>query len=192
MKNGEALPKSAVESKIYCYSLYERGIFGNKALTWNSFSEILDSSWKGQICIRHRKVGGRGKVKYDLDLKNAQSEINSMLSEGVKAEDISFNQSMPNKSLLIQGELMRTENGLYLLYSDVKKPMNLALKERSLQAAGLGAKFVLENNLNESSLADIYALLDLFPDSVVEFSSYACSVGNIPGRNTVIWEVRNY
>jgi len=70
--------------------------------------------------------------------------------------------------------------------------MNQGLAEQTLHAFGLNAKMILEKNLYTSSLADIYALLEIYPDSVIEFSSYSIPVGNIKGRNAVIWEVRNY
>ena len=99
---------------------------------------------------------------------------------------------MPNEHLVIQAEIMRNENGIYLLYSRVQKPMNLALKEKEEHAFGLNALEILRRELWPSSLADVEALLELYPDSVIEFGTYDVAVGNLPGRNTVIWEVRNF
>ena len=87
---------------------------------------------------------------------------------------------------------MRGLGGLNLHYTYVKNPMNKALRISSENTQGLEAKMLLEKYLSPSSISDIYCLLDTFPESVIEFSSYRIPVGNIPGRNTVIWEVRNY
>ena len=104
-----------------------------------------------------------------------------------------FNQSMPDEHLLIQGEIMDgVGGGLELTYSTIKKPMNLALVEEELFIKGLTTKILLQQNLSPSSYSDMVALLDIFPDSIIEFSSYDIPVGNLKGRNTIIWGVRNY
>tara|TARA_Y100000310_G_scaffold268797_1_gene281602 strand:+ start:8044 stop:8268 length:225 start_codon:yes stop_codon:yes gene_type:complete len=74
----------------------------------------------------------------------------------------------------------------------MKKPMNQALAKEELHVCGLDARSLLEENLFASSHSDITRLLKEFPKSIIEFSSYNISVGDLKGRNTVIWEVRNY
>ena len=85
-----------------------------------------------------------------------------------------------------------TYKRINLLYTKVKKPMNIALKEKEISVNDLKAIMILKGNLSSSSYSDLETLLETFPDSVVEFSTYSILVGNIKGRNTVIWEVRNY
>ena len=70
--------------------------------------------------------------------------------------------------------------------------MNQALAEKELHVWELDAEFLLKRNLFSSSYSDITRLLKEFPKSIIEFSSYRVSVGNLMGRNTVIWEVRNF
>ncbi len=70
--------------------------------------------------------------------------------------------------------------------------MNIALAEDSHHAYGVQVLDLLKPRMTESSYSDIEALFDLYPESGIEFSTYSIGVGNIPGRNTVIWEVRNY
>ena len=103
-----------------------------------------------------------------------------------------MDQSMPDEHLTIQGEVMKTHLGFVLWYTTIKEPMNSALKKESLYAEGLKAYLLLKNYLSESSYEDLIALMELFPESSIEFSSYRVPVGNLPGRNTVIWEVRDY
>jgi len=189
----EIIKKGSIDSKEECYLLYEAGIFGNKAITWNSFQEILDSGWKGKVCMRGRRSQiERGKVVYNVNLNDVPKIIERFRSEGIFENYIGFNQSMPDEHLLIQGEIMRTWLGLSLWYTTKKEPMNGALKNESLYAEGLRAKLLLEGNMCPSSYSDLEALFELFPNSAIEFSSYNINVGNIPNRNTVIWEVRNY
>ncbi len=47
-----------VDDKKKCYRLYDAGFFGNKALSWNSYQELLQSSWKGDVSIRGKEFRG--------------------------------------------------------------------------------------------------------------------------------------
>ena len=182
----------SIKSKEECYFLYEAGFFGNKALTWNSYQEILQSGWNEEVCMRSKKGIDRKRVKYNLPMNEVAQEIAVWEREGIPESRIGFNEAMPDKRLLIQGEVIRTPNGLFFLYTTIKKPMNVALREKEERISGLNAKIILQRNLSPSSLSDMESLLQTFPNDVIEFSSYSIPVGNIQGRNTVIWEVRNY
>ena len=67
--------------------------------------------------------------------------------QGIPKSAIGFNQSMPDKDLTIQGEVMTYMGELYLLYTNIKKPMNMALKKQQLHASGLKAKLLLEHSV---------------------------------------------
>jgi hypothetical protein len=179
-----------ITNKQDFFLLYEAGLLGNKAITWKSYEEILNSGWKGLVCIRGKDGIQRGRVKYNVYINDAPKVIEGFREDGI--ENITFNQSMPDEHLIIQGEVMRTFLGLSLWYTTKKVPMNKALAEESLYANGLKANLILEAFMDSSSYSDLKALFDLFPDSVIEFSTYDIAVGDIPNRNTVIWEVRNY
>jgi hypothetical protein len=181
-----------IRDKSECYALYEAGLFGNKARTWDSYTEIIESCWTGRVCMRSKKGIDRTKVVYNLTLEEAKRELRRWNVLGINEDQISFNQNMPDKHLLLQGEVKRTEYGLWLRYTTIKKPMNQALKEEDKNCTGLSAKTRLEQALDPSSYSDLEALLEMFPDSVVEFSTYSVDVGNISRRNTVFWEVRNF
>jgi len=87
---------------------------------------------------------------------------------------------------------MKTHLGFVLWYTTVKEPMNSGLEKESLYAQGLKAQILLKTHMSELSYEDLIALMELFPNSAIEFSCYRIPVGIISGRNTVIWEVRNY
>lgn len=57
---------------------------------------------------------------------------------------------------------------------------------------GVAARLVLARHLNENSRDDLAALLDRYPDHVVEVSALDRCIGNVPHRNGVVWEVRAY
>ncbi len=181
-------------NKAECYALYEAGLFGNKAFTWNSYEEIIKSNWNGGVCMRSKKGVARREVRYNLKLENVPENIEQFKKLGISENMIGFNQSMPDEHLILQGEVMRYEKGLWLLYSTVKKPMNQALAESKDEISGIEASKKLTDSLSKESYTDLENLLKRFPTSVVEFSTYKIPVGNMAdkNRNTVIWEVRNY
>jgi ribosomal protein L7/L12 len=186
-------PKKILNKKEN-YILYEASVFGNRALIWKTFEEVLESNWDGLICIRSKKGVDRSKMKYNVKIEEAENHIKELFELGHSEEDLTFNQSMPDEHLLLQGEIMNHKESVYLYYTTVKKPMNLGLAEESNTVEGDEAVKILIENLTEQSLEDLKDLLEEFPASVVEFSAYAIPVGHLAhtGRNTVFWEVRNY
>lgn len=171
------------------YDLYNAGVLGNKPLTWDSYEQILKSGWQGKVCIRNRKGG---KAMYNVPLEKLSQEIERYLKMGYSVGDLTFNQAMPDEHLLIQGELMLRPWGYYLLYSTLKKPMNIALKEEPKHANSLEALSLLKTNLWPHSYTDLMDLLDIYSESIIELGAYDIAVGDLPNRNTIIWEVRNY
>jgi hypothetical protein len=192
MNKEDIIEKGTIDSKQEYYFLYEKGFFGNKAITWNSLSEMINSGWKGEICIRGKKGISRSKARFNLSLEEARNYIHSLEKEGILEKDLTFNQSLPDEELLIQGEVMRSLENYSLTYTRVKEPMNYAFAKETLHENGVNALHLLKQNLFPSSYEDLQALFDIFPDSVIEFSSYRIPVGNLPNRNAILWEVRNY
>jgi hypothetical protein len=181
-----------VNSKSEYYQLYERGFFGNKPLTWNSIEEIVKSGWNGKICIRGKKGIARSKARFNLTLEETEKYLLELEKEGIPRINLTFNQSLPDEDLLIQGEVMRSTRSYSLTYTTIKEPMNYALAKETLCAEGLTALNLIKSNLFPSSYEDLQTLFSIFPDSVIEFSSYRFPLGSLPNRNTLIWEVRNY
>lgn len=57
---------------------------------------------------------------------------------------------------------------------------------------GTAARLLLRRKLNPNSLDDLEILRDRWPGHVYEFSAVEGCFGTVPGRNTIIWEVRAY
>ena len=178
-------------SKKENYALYNSGFLGNKPKCWDSIEDIENSDWNGKISVR-TKIEGKKLTAYELTFHEAKQKVEEWKSSGISEEKITFNQSMPDHKLRVQGEIMRSFRHLELRYSTLGKPMKKALEDEEKYAKGLKANQLLRANLFARSYDDIIELLNLFPDSIIEFSSYDIQVGNRPNRNTVIWEVRNY
>lgn len=175
-------------NKQECYALYDEGFFGNKPLTWSSYEEIMESDYRGLVCMRAKVPSF--KTQYDLDLQKIP-RILFKIEKQIPLDKLVFNQSMPNEHLTIQGEITRYL-GWHLLYTNSKKPMKLGFEEEQKRASGLKAKSLIETSMDPSSYSDLQVLFDLFPNSSIEFSTYEVDVGNIKNRNTIFWEVRNY
>lgn len=180
-----------VRDKEECYRLYSAGLFANKARSWNSYEEVMQNGFNGNISIRGKGIP-RIDARYNIPLSRLRQEIDGLVAKGYPESVFRFNESMPDEVLIVQGEVMVSLGGLVLTYSTLKLPMNDALRERTLHAKGLTAKMILIGAMDGFSFQNLEELFEVYPDSVIEFSAYGIDVGVIPHRNTVFWEVRNY
>jgi len=83
--------------------------------------------------------------------------------------------------------------GLYFNEFGTSGTMRDGEKERSVHHYATKASVILRHYLRDE-YDDLVDLLDRFPDSVVEFTTYNKPVGlhSDLGKRTVIWEVRHY
>ncbi len=179
-----------ISNKLLNYDLYQRGYYGNKLRTWNSLEEILDSGYHGLVSTRYKLPDSRFSL-YAIPVKDLAAKIDQEIARGAKKEYIVFNETAPDNSLTIQGELQQTERHLTLFYSTKKCSMRQALKV-ARQIEGLKVEYLLRHYLTPSSYSDLEELLELYSGHVIEFSTFSMTLGDRKGRNTVIWEVRDY
>lgn len=183
----------SIKSKQECYLLYESGFFGNKVDTCRSFKEILDNNWSENVSMRSRnKRIDRKRVSYNIPVEKIPEEIKNWGLAGISEYEISFSKTPPDDRLIFQGEIMNSSNGLHLVYSNLKKPMNIALKEDEKILSGILALEYIKENFSPSSFDDLRELLKIFPNDVIEFSCYEIEIGSLANRNVIIWEVRGY
>lgn len=73
-------------------------------------------------------------------------------------------------------------------------PWRWAMSSRGcfFEEEGVTARMLLRRFLNPNSLDDLYQLLEAYPGHVVELSATEQEYGTHPGRNAVVWEVRDY
>lgn len=170
---------------------YARGEFGNASPTWENllhwfYNEPWDASRFDWFHIRNRKPGG--KTLYNVH----RTEIDRQWYQLTKREDWYISAMAPTSLTLIQGEVQRAPWGLYLYWSNVKKPMREALAESSFHSTGLDALRLLQGTMNPESYEWLQYLLEEYPGHVVEFSVYDQEWGTVPGHNVVFWECRLY
>jgi len=181
-----------IKTKADMYPLYLAGAFGNKLQTWATLEDFYEDSVEKNVVLRYKGKAGGAWVAYELPPSKVRETVEQWVSEGADPKLITLNESAPDDLLLIQGEVMASTHFLSLRYSRLPLPMRKALAEKQYHLDGIKAVLLLRHYLDSDSFDDLMGLLDTYPDSVVEFSTWAKDVGNVPHRNTVVWEVRNY
>jgi hypothetical protein len=182
------------------YNLWQSGAFGSKLRSWRSVEEWRKSGFDGLIVLR-RLVAGAANCKYNLQSDQVDGVVAEWIASGATIDSIMVNEAAPDGDhIMLQGEYFNDAFGDghvatipgYFLYSKVHQQMRLALREESSHACGLRADLLLRGCMTPSSYEDFRAILELYPRHVVEVSIYDCCVGDVPGRNALVWEVRRY
>lgn len=132
---------------------------------------------------------------YNLPFKDIQTVRDLWISENADSNRIMYNEAAPDKRVIFQGELYTgVEKGTWnwMVYSTVKKHMRDALATQSCVSTGLKTQLLLKEMMSPSSFSDFEILTQKYNSHVIEFSVYSCFLGDRPGRNTLVWEVRAY
>lgn len=172
------------------YRRYANSEFGNKLLSWDTWGDLLRSDYEGPIGIRSRIPGG--PFVCPIPYGKWAVVYNHLLVNGVKKEDMRFSQAAPDDRCIFQAEICETYRGLEMRYSTNSGTTHREAMKTAQNVHGLRARMILRHYLEPSDFSDVEALLELYPDHVIEVSSYAFPVGNIPGRCALIWETRRY
>lgn len=168
------------------YALYERGLYGNKFITWDSLDDYLNSSYSKPVVMRYKGAYGGKWCTYGLDRDGAIKEAARWISEGATRSLIALNELAEDSELVLQGEVRISECHYDLRCSFVPKPMRIALQEKQYHYSGLRALETLRYYMSVNSFSDLEDLLLLYPDAIIEFSSYRRYVGILSRRNTII------
>ncbi len=183
---------TAIKSKERNYELWNLGRFGNTLRTWDDpCKAIIDDSFFGPYVVRSKKPSG--PCFYHIPNKGALRD--TMVPIWMKA-DLDLNKSfyvnevMPVEHVTVQGELQRTEQGLYFFYSHQKLHMREALKTTPRHATGFYVNCLLKTYCQQYAEV-LLSLLDEYPDHIVEFTAFDCPVGNL-GWPIIVWECRCY
>jgi len=183
-----------IASKAEFYRLWRSGALGNRPRAWATVGEAL-ASMAPLVAIRGSSASARrlgGAPHWIVWRDELEASCRDWHRQGFGA--FALDEPAPDHLVLLQGEVCRTWRGWGgTLGVRTGVRMREAMASGLLRAwSGLAVKALLDQYLDPSSREDIDALLDLYPDATIEFASYKCDVGIIPGRNTLIWEVRDY
>jgi hypothetical protein len=187
--------KPPITTKKAMYRLLQAGLLGNTIPIYNS----VDEWWDSDDLWRYDNWGVRVLTPGDkrMRLNIPRGWVLDYVKDNFP-EDSGYNISpMIDQWSIFKGEVYEQYHtppyGL-CAYVNFKgnMPWREALRDYGQHFFGLEAKLQLQKYMDPSSYDDVRTLLEEYPDHVVEFSVCDRSVGIIPGRNSVIWEVRKY
>lgn len=191
-----------IPNKRAFFTLWEAGLLGNRPPLWRDVRDIPRSIPR----VGFRELGRAGGGAWTL-VPRAEAEATAAEWTALGRTFV-MDGSVPNDKTTLQGELRRTEDGMVSYLCEraswacrqLFPPLQPGLPPmRQTIAAGwhrhrgyFETLELLNQYLDPSSRDDVDELFDLYPDAVIEFSAFSVNTGNIPGRNTIIWEVRCY
>ena len=176
------------------HRVWTSGGLGNRLRVW-TLDAYLASSFGGRVTLRYLGGAGGGPCLYDLRRGDVPGAVDRLLREGWRRELLTVNEGAPDDAILVQGEYLNdvlpgAVEGF--AFSRVRLKMRDALRESREEWTGLRGRFLLRSLMTPSSWADYDALLSLYPGHVLEVSVYSRNLGDRPGRNALVWEVRRY
>lgn len=177
------------------YRLWQSGEFGNKLRAWPSVDAWRASGFTGRVVLRALLPVGGGPCRYNLEPDEVERTVGYWLADGMHRDAIMVNEAAPDQAAILQGEYLNGIVGAYwncLHYSRVAAHMRIALGAEMLFANGMMSDLLLREAMTPSSYEDWRLLLERYPGHVLEVSIYNRCVGDIPGRNALVWEVRRY
>jgi hypothetical protein len=177
-------------SKRVGVPFWAAGGFGNKLRTWGTLQAFEADGCPCDVGLRYTSGrGGRGPCEYYIPRLQVAERVRAWIAGGCKPELITICEMAPDHRLLINGEL---SDNWHFFHSRLKLPMREALAKGGAPMYGLQTRYTLRTLLTPSSWEDLIALIDLYPDHVIELSVYDTLVGDLRGRNMIPWEVRKY
>jgi hypothetical protein len=174
------------------YDMLKAGAFGNRFRIWDTdeeFKAAVDNGFNSLVGVR--AVGKPGLPYFHHKTYDEAIKIGKEMRKSCGCE-IRYYEASQDQHITIQGEFIEHDSGAMLEWSTAKTHMRAAFKIERRSMFGPGARLLLKHALSDGSYQDFLALGELFPNAVIEFTAYRILVGNIPGRNAVIWEVRHY
>lgn len=206
-----------IKTKREFLDLYQSDKLGNKIRSWPTLKALEASDYKGRVTIRSRQRSW--KTLYNISIGEAHYQVvynggndyyfnesapdDRLILQGEYWNDhtrylMYSRASLPMKDALAlplgQHDLTPYFTEAYKrgwVEKDWLKCCPNGGQER-FQAEGLRAEMLLKASMNTNSWEDFQILRDEYPGHIIEFSCYDCELGSIPGRNTLVWEVRKY
>jgi len=166
------------------------GGFGNKLRAWRSAEAFIRDGCPCTVMLRYiSNRGGQGPCEYPVAGGDVAERVKVWTARGMDPERLWLNEMAPDHRLCINGEL---RDDWYFYHSRLKLPMREALRKGGAHMQGLQTRYTLQTLMTPASWSDLTALLELYPGHIVELSVYEVLLGDLRGRNTIVWEVRNY
>lgn len=174
--------------------LFMAGAFGNRWAAWSYLEYVMHPEIDVLVTLGYNGRPGLRLPWYGVPVNREE-----LLALADQWQDMGYDKARmvvwQTESLeyvrRFQGEVMRDDCYLSLLWTDVDATMRPALAVRTYHDTGLRAYGLLRQAMDAASWEALQSIWDRWPDAVVEFTCYDRGVGLL-GHNTVFWEVREY
>jgi len=177
-----------ITSKVEYYRLMEAGCLGNTLRNWRTPEEAYDSC---APLVGFREMGAAGGGQHAIVAHRDIFHVADLWREAGRR--FILDEAAPDRDVLLQGEVTHVGNWDGFLGVRTGMRMRQSIAAGLLRPfGGLAVKLLLDQFLDPSSRDDFDAIWELYPSAVIEFATYPYDLGKIPGRNTLIWEVRDY
>lgn len=181
-----------IRTKLENFRLWEAGAFGNRLHLWHTTKAWRESGFSGLVVLRYLGLGGAW-CEYDVEPKRVEEILARWSSEGANMRQVMINEAIPADDVILQGEIWTGgDKPLAFHYSTLADHMRPALSKGGQYCQYLQTRNLLRGAMTPSSFCDLEELLAMYDRHAVELSIFRKCLGNIPGRNTLVWEVRRY
>lgn len=187
------MPRRPVLNKADMYARLDAGEFGNTCPQWFDIDKWLGSKLFHRFPlwgVRHAKIAGFPGTKLDA----TRTDVARLVREVFCFRDYQISPMVHQAGTCVfEGEAFRSGTGLVVCGN--MYPANGTWRthmKKPRQWERTAAVLLLRHLLNDNSHDDVNALLDEYPDHVVEFTALDTCFGTLENRNGVIWEVRLY
>ena len=180
-------------SKTEFFDLWEKGVLGNRTRLWRDSRAAAQDGYDLNILrFGFRELGKGGGGAWETCTRAQLLFVADRWTAAGRRFII--DDGCPDDKRTLQGEICRTWKGLEgFLDVTAQLPMRKAMAAGHMRHCSYATvNALLEKFMDPSSRDDLEILLDLYPESTVEFSSFSVDVGVLPNRNTIMWETRNY
>lgn len=169
----------------------EAGLLGNSMPSWTTVAEAQADGYHGPVMIRARRPNSPW-MRPDVPQHLVDDVIAGLVVKGADASELYLTHMTPEVGRRLNAEVWNGPDGLYLNYSTAQCNVRDALAKYGRHAERAAALVILRWALCPNSFDDVMALLEAYPDAVIELTAYDREMGDLHGRNTIIWEVRDY
>lgn len=187
-----------IGTKKLNYQLCHAGAYGNRVRQWESLEAWRASGFLEPVAMRTALQAGGGPKAFNVQPADVELQAHKWMLQGISRECIRLSEMVDGLRIL-QGQYL---NDVYVQDGEARwgyfwctfatGAMPIAFKKESRTAFGLRADLLIRSAMTPSSYSDWRELLERYPGHVLEFSVWESCVGDIPGRNAIVWEIRRY
>lgn len=180
-----------IRTKKEFFRLASAGLLGNQMPSWPDAESAIRDGHTGEVMVRCKEPDSP-LMRPNVPVRDAERVIGEFVASGKPRGQFYLTWMSPYVGRLLNAEAWRAPGGLYLNYSRSQTHLRDALDHDGHHAEGLRAVLILQGACDPNSMDDLRGIWERYPDAVIELTAFDRQIGSLPGRNTVVWEVRDY